>query len=181
VNNPLAVTDPSGLFVSTGPNNVGILVLLPSHRGKSREIPCSCYPNEDSFPDISLFCFTLGWPLECAECEIWRTGVRFSIAKSGKLPVFFPVSREFSRRKVSARLRPPPRSLGCCELLQRFLKTPAKSPPIRGFLQPNRTRENEKMRPLAFFCESLPFSRIGRLAVRFRELREANGTRSKTD
>jgi hypothetical protein len=34
-----------------------------------------------------------------------------------KFPVFFPVSREFHRRKVSARLRAPPRSPECREML----------------------------------------------------------------
>src|SRR5258708_32988853 len=37
-----------------------------------------------------------------------RTGVRFLGSKFSKFPVFFPVSREFWRRRVSARLRAPP-------------------------------------------------------------------------
>src|ERR1700677_2401142 len=37
-----------------------------------------------------------------------------------KFPVFFPVSRELDRRRVSARLRPPPRSLNCRENPQPF-------------------------------------------------------------
>ena len=37
--------------------------------------------------------------------------MRFWAAKFRKFPVFFPGSREFRQRMVSARLRPPPRSL----------------------------------------------------------------------
>jgi hypothetical protein len=36
--------------------------------------------------------------------------------KFKKFPVFFPVSREFSQRKVSARLHAPPCSLNCREI-----------------------------------------------------------------
>jgi hypothetical protein len=42
--------------------------------------------------------------------------VTFSDPRIEKFPVFFPVSREFSQRRVSARLRAPPRSLKCREI-----------------------------------------------------------------
>src|ERR1700690_2123218 len=39
----------------------------------------------------------------------------FSVLRITKFPVFFPVSRDFSRRRVSARLPAPPCSLECRE------------------------------------------------------------------
>jgi hypothetical protein len=54
--------------------------------------------------------------------------MRFSRPKNRKFPVFFPVSREFSRRRVSARLRAPPDSLKCREIAPSFVqKSPENS------------------------------------------------------
>jgi hypothetical protein len=49
--------------------------------------------------------------------------------KSREFPVIFPVSREFRRRKVSARLRAPPRSLARREYL-RFFHRNARNMPV---------------------------------------------------
>jgi len=59
--------------------------------------------------------------------------MRFSTSKFQKFPVIFPVSREFSRRKVSARLRAPPYSLRCRETRRRFRQNPSKWPQCREF------------------------------------------------
>jgi hypothetical protein len=50
-----------------------------------------------------------------------------------KFPVKFPVSREFGQRKVSARLPPPPRSLGCRETRLHSSENRWKSPQFRNF------------------------------------------------
>jgi hypothetical protein len=57
-----------------------------------------------------------------------------------KIPVFFPVSREFVRRKVSARLRPPPVSLNRREVPPAFPTKYAKDAHISRFFndKPNR-------------------------------------------
>lgn len=58
------------------------------------------------------------------ECPVFSSKMRsseresyaISRAELRKFPVFFPVSWEFWRRRASARLRPPPDTLGCREI-----------------------------------------------------------------
>jgi len=57
----------------------------------------------------------------------------FIALELGEFPVFFPVSREFSRREVSARLRPPPCSLGCREIRLLCQENRKKSPQFLNF------------------------------------------------
>ena len=68
--------------------------------------------------------------------------MRFSRSKFRKFPVIFPVSREFSRRKVSARLRAPPASLNCREIPLHLPRNTRKMPVFRNISSSNRTGEN---------------------------------------
>jgi len=78
------------------------------------ELPCNLASRENTFPDTplkipcSIQC--LRWPLvrEVWQNE-WLTPMRAELAspKFAKFPVFFPVSREFRRRRVRTRLHPP--------------------------------------------------------------------------
>jgi hypothetical protein len=68
--------------------------------------------------------------------------MQFSRPKVRKFPVFFPVSREFSRRKVSARLRAPPASLNCREFPLVLSRNVRIMPVFRDYSQANRTSVN---------------------------------------
>src|ERR1700733_4926390 len=97
--------------------------------------------------------------------------VRFFGSKSRKFPVIFPVSREFGRRKVSARLRAPPRSLHCREFLPLFPAKCANMPVFSDFCATNRTAENGLV---GIECSRCPgFSLEGTCAVRFQGARKA--------
>ena len=60
--------------------------------------------------------------------------MRFRGAKTREFPVFFPVSREFGRRMVSARLSAPPDSLDCREFLPLLSTKYANSAHFSRFL-----------------------------------------------
>jgi hypothetical protein len=90
----------------------------------------------------------------------------FSRSKFRKFPVIFPVSREFSRRKVSARLRPPPYSLDCREFPLDLRRNTRNMPVFRDYFQTNRTGENGPLSNEGGHCPG--FSLEGTWAVRFR-------------
>jgi hypothetical protein len=86
-----------------------------------------------------------------------------------KFPVIFPVSREFGRRKVSARLRPPPVSLNCREIPPPVAENTRNTPVFRYCYQINRTGENGL---LGIGWRQCPgFSLAGTCAVRFQGVR----------
>src|ERR1700691_309534 len=66
----------------------------------------------------------------------------FATVKSCKFPVIFPVSREFGGRRVSARLRAPPRSLNCREIPPPVPRNTRKMPHFHDNSSTNRTAEN---------------------------------------
>ena len=74
--------------------------------------------------------------------QLRETSVHFRRQKFCKFPVFFPVSRESSRRRVSARLRAPPPSPNRRETVPPFAAKHAKMPVFRNISSANRTGES---------------------------------------
>src|SRR5271168_873637 len=74
-------------------------------------------------------------------CCLAREGRMRRDEKSLNFPVFFPVSREFSRRKVSAGLRAPPYSLRCRGFLSGFPRKQSIIAAILRIFRATRTRE----------------------------------------
>jgi hypothetical protein len=70
-------------------------------------------------------------------------------SKYRKFPVFFPVSREFGRRRVRARLGAPPRSLKCRGTLPCFGRNEPKLLVVRANSQADRIAENGQPRTVA--------------------------------
>jgi hypothetical protein len=94
--------------------------------------------------------------------------VRFWRPKFRKFPVIFPVSREFGRRKVSARLRAPPRSLHCRETPLAVRSNPRQCV-FRDYSQTNRTAETWTARQRGDHCPN--YSPKATCALRFQETR----------
>jgi hypothetical protein len=99
-------------------------------------------------------------------------GVQFWTATFRKFPVFFPGSREFRGRMVSARLRPPPRSLDCRETPLHSSENRWKSPHLPRFRRQTARRK----------CPAGPrsqafegFSLLDTCAVRFQRLHRSTG------
>src|SRR5580704_6446515 len=61
-------------------------------------------------------------------CDLETRSAVFEAQNCQNFPVKFPVSREFGQRKVSARLPPPPPSLGCRETRLHSSENRAQSP-----------------------------------------------------
>ena len=91
--------------------------------------------------------------------------MRFLGSKFRKFPVFFPVSREFWRRRVSARLRAPPASLNRRETASPFAAKYAKMPVFRNISSAKWTGENGL--PGIEWRQSAGVSLDGTCAVRF--------------